>query len=71
MKKHASLKPSMLQDIEKGKPCEVDAINGALAEEARKVGVPTPTNDLVIEVIHRIESGELKPQWDNLGLFSK
>ncbi|MGE4465126.1 ketopantoate reductase family protein [Sphaerochaeta sp.] len=70
MKKHASLKPSMLQDIEKGKPCEVDAINGALGREANKAGVATPANDLVVEVIHRIESGELKPQWENIGLFS-
>jgi 2-dehydropantoate 2-reductase len=70
MKKHASLKPSMLQDIEKGKPCEVDAINGVLGEEAKKVGVATPANGKVLEVIHRIEKGELRADWENLGLFS-
>ena len=70
MKKHASLKPSMLQDIEKGKPCEVDAINGVLDEQAQKVGVATPANTMVLEVIHRIEKGELRADWGNLGLFS-
>lgn len=70
MRKHAALKPSMLQDIEKGKRSEVDAINGVLAEEAKKVGVATPANEKVLEVIHRIEKGELRADWDNLGLFS-
>ena len=48
MKKHRSLKPSMLQDIEKDIPCEVEAINGVLSEQAKKAGVPTPINDKVI-----------------------
>ena len=32
IRKHAKLKASMLQDLEKGKPTEVDAINGAVSE---------------------------------------
>jgi ketopantoate reductase len=35
----------------------------------RKVGCPTPMNDKVVEIIHRIEKGELKPSFDNLKLF--
>jgi 2-dehydropantoate 2-reductase len=69
IKKHALLKASMLQDIEKGKPTEVDAINGVVSAFGRKVGCPTPMNDKVVEIIHRIEKGELKPSFDNLKLF--
>lgn len=70
IRKHAKLKASMLQDIEKGKPTEVDAINGAVSEYGRKVGCPTPMNDRVVEIIHRIEQGELRPSRENLQFFA-
>ena len=69
IRKHAKLKASMLQDIEKGKATEVDAINGAVSAYGRRVGCPTPMNDRVVEIIHRIERGELKPNFDNLNFF--
>ena len=69
IRKHAKLKASMLQDLEKGKLTEVDAINGAVSDYGRKVGFPTPVNDKVVEIIHRIERGELKPSFDNLTYF--
>ena len=69
IRKHAKLKASMLQDLEKGKLTEVDAINGAVSEYGRKVGCPTPMNDKVVEIIHRIEKGELQPCAGNLAYF--
>lgn len=69
IKKHALLKASMLQDIERGKKTEVDAINGVVCAFGRKVGFPTPMNDKVVEIIHKIENGELKPSFDNVKLF--
>ncbi|MBQ3209197.1 MAG: 2-dehydropantoate 2-reductase [Alistipes sp.] len=69
IRKHAKLKASMLQDLEKGKPTEVDAINGAVSAFGRKVGCPTPMNDRVVEIIHDIEKGKLTPSFDNLKLF--
>ena len=69
IRKHAKLKASMLQDLEKGKLTEVDAINGAVSEYGRKVNFPTPMNDKVVEIIHRIEQGELTPSFDNLRYF--
>ena len=69
IRKHARLKASMLQDLEKGKLTEVDAINGAVSEYGRKVGCPTPMNDKVAEIIHKIEQGELTPSFENLKLF--
>lgn len=69
IRKHALLKASMLQDLEKGKKCEVDAINGVVSAFGRKVGVPTPMNDTVVNVIHQIEDGKLTPSFDNLRFF--
>ena len=69
IRKHAKLKASMLQDLEKGKLTEVDAINGAVSAYGRKVGCPTPMNDRVVEIIHKIEQGQLKSGVENLRLF--
>lgn len=69
IRKHAKLKASMLQDLEKGKLTEVDAINGAVSDYGRKVGCPTPMNDKVVEIIHQIEQGKLKPGFENLQYF--
>lgn len=69
IRKHALLKASMLQDLEKGKKSEVDAINGVVSTFGRKVGVPTPMNDAVVSVIHQIEDGKLTPSFDNLRIF--
>lgn len=69
IRKHSKLKASMLQDLEKGKLTEVDAINGAVSDFGRKVGCPTPVNDKVVEIIHLIEEGRLSPSFENLKLF--
>lgn len=69
IRKHAKLKASMLQDIEKGKLTEVDAINGAVSAYGRKIGFPTPVNDKVVEIIHGIEEGKYKASFDNLKFF--
>jgi 2-dehydropantoate 2-reductase len=41
-------KPSILQDLEKGRPMEIDALIGVVAELGRLVDVPTPTIDIVL-----------------------
>ena len=69
IRKHAKLKASMLQDLEKGKKSEVDAINGAVCVYGRKVSVPTPMNDKVVEIIHLVEEGKLSPSFDNMQYF--
>jgi L-asparaginase len=37
----------MLQDIERGRPTEIDSINGVIVGEGRRLGVPTPMNEAV------------------------
>ena len=69
MKKHRDIEPSMLQDLKKGKACEIDAINGVVCEWGRKTNVPTPINDRIVEIVKKCEKGELKPQASNIELF--
>ena len=70
MKKHRDIEPSMLQDLRNGKPCEIDAINGVVCEFGRKHGVPTPINDRIVEVIKKIQAGELEAIPENVELFN-
>ncbi|MDR1211943.1 MAG: 2-dehydropantoate 2-reductase [Spirochaetaceae bacterium] len=53
---HVALKASMLQDLEKTRPTEIDFINGIVAKTGREKGIPTPFNDKVIELVKREES---------------
>lgn len=69
MKKHRDIEPSMLQDIKNGKPCEIDAINGVVCEFGKKYGVKTPINDRIVEIVKKIQAGELKASVDNFKLF--
>ena len=69
MKKHRNIEPSMLQDLKKHKPCEVDAINGIVCEWGKKYGVPTPINDKIVEIIKKAEQNELKLSQENLSFF--
>ena len=66
MKKHAAIEPSMLQDLKKNKPCEIDAINGVVCEWGKKKGIPTPVNDRITAIIHEIQDGKRKPAPENL-----
>ena len=69
MKKHAAIEPSMLQDLKKGKPCEIDAINGVVCERGRRHGIPTPVSDRIVEIVHEIQDGKRKPCRENLKDF--
>ena len=57
MKKHYGIVPSMLQDLRKGKKCEIDAINGVVCQFGRKYGVPTPVNDRIVEIVKAEQDG--------------
>lgn len=70
MKKHFSIKPSMLQDIGKGKLTEVDAINGVVVEFGKKNNIPTPSNEMVVKLIHEIEAGKIEASEKNIQFFN-
>ncbi|MFN4283965.1 MAG: 2-dehydropantoate 2-reductase [Alphaproteobacteria bacterium] len=46
-------KTSMLQDLERGRPMEIDALVTAVQEMGRLVDVPTPTVDTVLALIRQ------------------
>ena len=69
MKKHAAIEPSMLQDLKKGKPCEVEAINGVVCDWGKKTGVPTPVNDRIVKLIREIQDGKRRIGKENLKEF--
>jgi len=66
---HRALKASMLQDLEKGLKTEIDAINGVVSEWGKKLGVPTPICDKVVEIVKGCEAGKYTPGFHNLDMF--
>lgn len=47
-------KTSMLQDLERGRPMEIDALVTAVQELGRLIGQPTPTIDIVLALVRRL-----------------
>jgi 2-dehydropantoate 2-reductase len=41
----------MLQDIERGRPTEIEAINGQIAARGARRGIPTPVNATLTRLI--------------------
>jgi 2-dehydropantoate 2-reductase len=66
MERHGATYASMLQDLDRGAPTEVDVIVGAVADKGREHGVPTPLHDRVTELIHAAERGERTPSPEGL-----
>jgi 2-dehydropantoate 2-reductase len=59
-------RPSMLQDVMKGRRTEINYLNGYVAEQGRQVGVKTPLNDKIVELVNAPGVGLLKPDPKNL-----
>ncbi len=56
-KELAGGRPSLLQDVMRGRRTEVQYLNGYVSEQGRQVGIPTPFNDKVVELITRVPPG--------------
>lgn len=69
-KDFTSSRASMLQDLLKGKPCEISQLNGFISRKGREVDYPTPFNDTVADIVGKIERGELPLSFDNLQYFT-
>ncbi|HEY8588540.1 MAG TPA: 2-dehydropantoate 2-reductase [Naasia sp.] len=46
---------STLQSIRRGRPTEVDALNGAVVREARRRGRAAPVNEVLTALVHEVE----------------
>ena len=59
IKRHLSLAPdgytSIYADLKAGRPTEVSVINGAVADAGHRLGVPVPTHELIVELVHAME----------------
>jgi 2-dehydropantoate 2-reductase len=60
MRNHRAIKSGMLRDLERGRPCEIETINGEVCRTGRKYNVPTPYNDRIVATVHAIERGGRK-----------
>ena len=54
-------RPSMGQDMQKGRRTEIDYLNGLVVEKAMELGLPVPANAGIAEVVRQIERGEMRP----------
>jgi ketopantoate reductase len=52
---------SMLQDVTKGRRAEINYLNGYVSEQGRQVGVKTPFNDKIAELVDAPGVGLLTP----------
>ena len=59
-------RPSMLQDVMKGRRTEIDYLNGYVSRQGRRLGVPTPVNDAVVAAVRSHGVGTLTPDPKNL-----
>jgi 2-dehydropantoate 2-reductase len=50
-RKLGAFKTSMLQDVEAGRPLEIDALLTAVTEIGERVGVPTPNTDALLGLV--------------------
>ncbi len=57
-------RPSMAQDIQKGRRTETDFINGFVAAKGAEIGIAAPTHAKINELVKKVERGELKPNPD-------
>ncbi len=69
MKKHKKLVSGMLRDVENGRKCEIDFINGIVVKESEKVGVETPLCRQIVEIVHGIENGLYETSYENMDFF--
>src|SRR6059058_1087880 len=58
---YGDVKPSMLQDFERGRKTEVDFINGYVVTLGHASGAPVHMNAAITNVVHQIERGVLQP----------
>ncbi len=62
---------SMLSDIQQGRQTEVQSINGAIVEMGKTHNIPTPVNEMLVELIERCATSRvsfemLETRWQQL-----
>lgn len=69
MRKHKRLVSGMLKDVERGRKCEIDYINGVVCRYGDRYGADTPLCDRVVDLVHGIENGLYEISYKNVDFF--
>ncbi len=59
-------RPSMGQDMLKGRRTEIDFINGFIADKGKELGLPAPANAALTQLVKRVERGEIPARPENV-----
>lgn len=59
---YPQVKASMLQDVEKGRPTEIDYMNGYVVKKGAELGIPTPLNAEMVRLVKEVEAGTRRPE---------
>lgn len=57
-------RPSMGQDMRKGRRTEIELINGLVAAKGAETGIATPANAALVEAVKKVERGEVQASPD-------
>ena len=66
IKNHRNIKSGMLYDLDRRRPCDIEAINGEICRLGKAHNVATPYNDRIVGMVHAIERGALSYSPDNI-----
>jgi 2-dehydropantoate 2-reductase len=55
-------RPSMAQDMQKGRRTEIGEINGFIVRKAKDAGLAAPTHARIVEIVRSVERGEALPR---------
>jgi 2-dehydropantoate 2-reductase len=64
--KYRRLRSSMLYALERGRPPEIDFLNGEIVRRGAALGVPTPVNSALCDAVREIEARRLASSIDVL-----
>ncbi|MCW4399587.1 2-dehydropantoate 2-reductase [Lentilactobacillus parabuchneri] len=72
IKQSNNLKASMLQDLYHHRKTEINEINGLIAAIGKEHGIPTPYNDLIIQIVTKAQDTDTLPKYDEtMAAFKK
>lgn len=57
-------RPSMAQDVEKGRRSEIDYMNGLIVRTGASLGIDTTANQGIVEAMHKVDARTVTPNLD-------
>lgn len=52
-------RPSMAQDMMKGRRTEIEEMNGLIVRKGEEIGIPAPTHRALVDIVKKVAQGEL------------